>query len=162
MQGWQWLYIIEAAPAIVLRLVSIVMLDDGIDRAKWLSREDKTTLTKSIYEERAKHVPQHGGMLTDLVASPKLYVLAFAYFAFICGTYAVNFWLPTMLKASGATKAAEIGWLSAVPYGISAMVMVLLSRSLDRRMERRWHTAIPTIAGGAALAIVPNLPPSLP
>jgi MFS family permease len=67
-----------------------------------------------------------------------------------------------MLKASGATRAAEIGWLSAIPYGISAVVMVLLCRSSDRLKERTWHTAIPAIVGGAALAILPNLSPSLP
>jgi D-galactonate transporter len=160
-QGWQWLYIIEAAPAVLLGIAAIVWLDDNAGRAKWLTNAERERIAGALTAESARNSSRADSSLRTAMTSPRLYALAFAYFAFICGTYAVSFWLPTMLKSSGVTDVARIGWLSAIPYGISAVGMVALCRSSDRTMERRWHTSLAAIAGAVALALLPYVPSSV-
>ena len=153
-QGWQWLYVVEAFPAILLGILALFILDDDIDKAKWLSPAERCVLNDAIMKQAAGHTAPKQTVL-QLLSSRQLYVMSFAYFAFICGTYAVSFWMPTMLKAGGAQTPAQIGWLSAIPYGVTMVVMILLCRHSDSTRERRWHTAIPAIAGAVALACLP-------
>lgn len=81
-------------------------------------------------------------------------MLAFIDFAFVCGTYSVTFWLPTVMKNSGISNLAQLGWLSAIPYGIGAIGMVAISRNSDRTLERRWHATVAGVIGAAALLLV--------
>ncbi|MBC3456972.1 MFS transporter [Pseudomonas mosselii] len=154
MQGWQWLFIVEALPAIVLGVIAFLVLDDSIDKAGWLSIPEKRVLLDALCKD-SKTNTNHAASLRQLLRSKKLYTLSFSYFAFICGTYAVSFWLPTMLKVGGAVTPAEIGWLSAIPYTATVAVMVLLCRHSDSSSERRWHTAVPAVFGAFALALLP-------
>ncbi|MGN8355259.1 MFS transporter [Pseudomonas sp. SMN11] len=156
MQGWQWLFIVEALPAILLGVIAFVFLDDSIDKAHWLSVPEKQLLTNALAIESKASFGKPESLL-QLLRSKKLYVMSFSYFAFICGTYAVSFWLPTMLKAGGAVTPSEIGWLSAIPYTATVFAMVLLCRHSDQRRERRWHTAIPAVIGALALAALPSV-----
>ena len=80
-----------------------------------------------------------------------MYVLAFSYFAIICGVYAISFWLPTILKGAGVTTTLAIGMYSAIPYAIGALGMILIGRSSDLSMERRWHLAACSFIGAASL-----------
>lgn len=154
MQGWQWLFIVEALPAIALGVIAFLVLDDSIDKAAWLSKPEKRVLLDALSNDSKTHT-NHAASLGQLLRSKKLYALSFSYFAFICGTYAVSFWLPTMLKVGGAVTPAEIGWLSAIPYTATVAVMVLLCRHSDSSSERRWHTAAPAVFGAIALALLP-------
>ena len=158
LAGWQWLYIIEAAPAVLLGIFAIAYLDDNAKRAKWLSADERDQLIQALAAESERNSSRADSQLRKAMASPRLYALAFAYFAFICGTYAVSFWLPTVLRSSGVTDVARIGWYSAIPYGISAIGMVWLCRNSDRTGERRCHTSLCAAAGAAALALLPHLP----
>ncbi|CAG9204303.1 Putative tartrate transporter [Paraburkholderia sabiae] len=158
MQGWQWLYVIEAAPAVLLGIVALAYLDDNARDAKWLTPGERDRLTLALVAESERNSSRTDASLRRAMTSVRLYALAFAYFAFICGTYAVSFWLPTVLKSSGVTDVAQIGWYSAIPYGISAVGMVWLCRNSDRTMERRWHTSLAAIAGAVALALLPHVP----
>jgi len=158
MAGWQWLYIIEAAPAVLLGIVAIAYLDDNAKKAKWLTADERERLSHALMTESERNVSRADSSLRTAMTSPWLYAMAFAYFAFICGTYAVSFWLPTVLKSSGVTDVARIGWYSAIPYGISAAGMVWLCRNSDRTMERRWHTSLAAMAGALALALLPHAP----
>ena len=155
MQGWQWLFIVEALPAIILGIIAFLMLDDSIDKAAWLNQQEKKVLLDALSQESKQHIGSKFS-LGHLLRSRRLYIFSFSYFAFICGTYAVSFWLPTMLKAGGGVTPAEIGWLSAIPYSAAVFVMVWLSRHSDRSRERRWHTAIPAVIGASALALLPT------
>jgi nitrate/nitrite transporter NarK len=146
---------------VLLGIAAIVWLDDNAGRAKWLTNAERERIAGALTAESARNSSRADSSLRTAMTSPRLYALAFAYFAFICGTYAVSFWLPTMLKSSGVTDVARIGWLSAIPYGISAVGMVALCRSSDRTMERRWHTSLAAIAGAVALALLPYVPSSV-
>ncbi|REF01437.1 MFS transporter [Cupriavidus plantarum] len=156
LAGWQWLYIVEAAPAIVLGLVVWFTLDDSFERARWLDTTEKDALRAEL---KADGEPAHSGahgLWREVLTDSRVYRICFAYFTFICGTYALSFWLPTVLKTAGATDVVHIGWLSAIPYGIAAVGMVLICRSSDRMLERRVHGALSAIVGAVALALLPT------
>jgi D-galactonate transporter len=157
LAGWQWLYIVEALPAVVLGLVTLLLLDDNIEKAKWLTEAQKRVLREGFdaETERKRQAGHHGhARLAEALADPKVYMLAFIDFAFVCGTYSVTFWLPTVMKDSGITNLSLLGWLAVIPYGMGAIGMVTISRSSDRMLERRWHAAISGIIGAVALLLV--------
>ncbi|AXF12712.1 MFS transporter (plasmid) [Paraburkholderia graminis] len=157
LAGWQWLYIVEAAPAVLLGIVTWFTLSDGIEGAKWLSGSERESLRQALRNEGESIETVHAGGLRQVIGDPKVYLMSFAYFTFICGTYALSFWLPTVLKSAGATSVEHIGWLSALPYGIAAIGMVLICRSSDRLLERRWHGALAAFVGAVALSLLPLL-----
>jgi D-galactonate transporter len=155
LAGWQWLYIVEALPAVALGIVTLFLLDDNIDKAKWLTDAEKETLRDGFRVETERKGNRHGhGTLALALSDPKVYMLAFVDFAFVCGTYSVTFWLPTVMKSSGISNLAQLGWLSAIPYAFGAIGMVAISRSSDRRLERRWHATGAGVIGAIALLLV--------
>jgi D-galactonate transporter len=157
LAGWQWLYIVEATPAVVLGLVIWFTLSDDFERAKWLTEPERETLRRALRNDGNDADAKHGGQLRRVIADPMVYLMSFAYFTFICGTYALSFWLPTVLRSAGVNSVERIGWLSAIPYGFAAVGMVLICRSSDRLLERRWHGALAAFGGAIALSLLPFL-----
>jgi D-galactonate transporter len=148
--GWQWLFLLEGLPSIVVGIVVFVMLDDRIGKAQWLSAEERQLLERNIAAEDAtKEDPSIGTVL----ASPRVWLMSLIYFSFVIGLYGVSFWLPTIIKATGVTDSFAIGLLSAIPFAAAVVAMVLVSRSADRTRERRWHVAIPAFAGALGLVL---------
>ncbi|WP_207003114.1 MFS transporter [Trinickia mobilis] len=148
--GWQWLYLLEGLPSIIVGVLVFVMLDDRISRAKWLSGEEKQLLERNIEAEDAqKEDPTLGAVLT----SPRVLLMSLIYFSFVMGLYGVSFWLPTIIKATGVTDAFAIGLLSAIPFAAAVIAMLLIARSADRMRERRWHVALPAAAGALGLVL---------
>jgi sugar phosphate permease len=138
--GWQWMFLIEGLPAVVLGLLVLKVLDDYPTDAKWLSTRDKELLARALADDKA------GGAagahtLGQALRDPKVYILAFAYFTFIAGTYVITFWLPTMVKSLGVVNNLHIGLLTAIPYVIGAAGMILLSKNSDRPWNAAgtWH-----------------------
>ncbi|MBC7445960.1 MAG: MFS transporter [Polaromonas sp.] len=158
LAGWKWLFILEAVPSIFLGLMVLVYLDDKIGDAAWLSPEEKALLQRNIEADSA-HIEDHSAL--GAFRNPKVWILAAAYFGFIMGLYGVSFWLPSLVKASGVTNAATIGWLVAIPYAAAVASMVWTSGHSDRTGERRWHIAVPALLGAAGLVasiLVPQTP----
>ena len=158
MAGWKWLFVIEALPSVALGFVVMCFLDDGIKDARWLSADQKRLLQRNIDQENAK-IEDHSAF--GAFRNGKVWVLCAAYFGFIMGLYGIGFWLPSLIKASGISSPATIGWLVAIPYSAAVLCMVLTSRHSDRTGERRWHIAIPALVGAIALVastFVPQTP----
>ena len=158
LAGWKWLFILEAAPSIFLGLMVLVYLDDKISDATWLSTEEKALLQRNIEADGA-HIEDHSAL--GAFRNAKVWILAAAYFGFIMGLYGVSFWLPSLVKASGVTNAATIGWLVAIPYAAAVASMIWTSGHSDRTGERRWHIAVPALIGAAGLVasiLVPQTP----
>lgn len=158
LAGWKWLFLLEAAPSIVLGLMVLVYLNDKISDAKWLSPEQKALLQRNIEADGA-HIEDHSAL--GAFKNGKVWILAAAYFGLVMGLYGVGFWLPSLIKASGVTNAATIGWLVAIPYAAAVVCMVWASGHSDRTRERRWHIAIPAWLGAAGLVasiLVPQTP----
>ncbi|MGG7650022.1 MFS transporter [Pseudomonas sp. ES4] len=146
--GWQWLFLLEGAPTVLVGLLVWRFLDDGIADAKWLDPEEKKILQDNIRAdvgEKTSHSFKH------LLRDTKIWILALIYFGVLMGLYGVSFWLPTLIKATGVERPLDIGLLSAIPYIVAIIAMNLINRSSDRHAERRWHFAIPAVLGGLGL-----------
>ena len=150
LAGWQWMFIIEAIPSLVLGLATIAYLQDRVADAKWLTDDEKTLIaTKIGVEDKEKG----DGTLGQAFSNPRVWVCALIYFSFVMGLYGVGFWLPTIIKATGVKGTLDIGMLTAIPYAVAAVAMVLIGRSADRLRERRWHVAIPGVVGAVGLLL---------
>jgi D-galactonate transporter len=149
LNGWQWMFIIEAIPAILLGIGTIFYLDNGIRSAKWLSEEQKDILERHIAEED-RHKVEHPSLLA-LFSDMRVWHMSAIYFAFVMGQYGLTFWLPTLIKSAGVQGVLDIGLLTAIPYITAVVAMVLIGASADRNRERRWHLIIPCLIGAAGL-----------
>jgi ACS family tartrate transporter-like MFS transporter len=139
--GWQWLFLLEGLPAIVLGIVVLFVLPDGPDSARWLSASEREAILAQLAADergaRASHT------LGKALASPRVWVLALAHFLLIPVTlYGIGFWMPQMLERASGGGGFEVGMLTAIPYAAGAIAMVLAGRHSDRTGERRWHIAI--------------------
>jgi nitrate/nitrite transporter NarK len=122
------------------------VLSDRPADASWLSDDEKLLLDR---ESAPAHHRAHS--FKDVLRSPRVYVLAIAYFCLIFPIYAISFWLPTLLKDQGVNDTIRLGWYAAIPYLAAAIGMYLAGRSSDRVGERRYHCAVPALAAAACL-----------
>ncbi|WP_050460765.1 MFS transporter [Herbaspirillum autotrophicum] len=150
MSGWQWMFILEAIPSLVLGVVIIFYMKDRIRDADWLSETEKQLLESQIKAEASQKQETSMG---QMFANPKVWLSALIYFCFVMGLYGVSFWLPTIIKTTGVTDPLNIGLLTAIPYAFAAVAMVLVGRSADKHRERRWHVAIPAFLGAIGLLL---------
>ncbi|MFD1557956.1 MFS transporter [Paraburkholderia silviterrae] len=149
-QGWQWLFLLEGLPSVIVGVLVFFVLDDRIGRAQWLSAEERALLERNIAAEDAtkEDLP-----LAKVLTSGRVLVMSFTYFSFVMGLYGVSFWLPTIIKATGVKDALMIGLLAAIPFAAAVVGMLLAAKSADRMRERRWHIAIPAAIGALGLVL---------
>jgi D-galactonate transporter len=148
LAGWQWLFLLEGLPAVALGVLTLALLDDGIDDANWLDDEEKALLKHELARDGA---PRAQWGLRHVFGSSRVWILALVYFLLVMGLYGVGFWLPQLIRNSGVQDVLDIGLLTAIPYGIAALAMILVARHSDRTGERRWHVALAAFIGAAAL-----------
>ena len=148
--GWQWMFLIEGIPSILIGIVVLFYLDDRIAHAKWLSTEEKALLERNIALDNAHKADASIGAI---LKKGRVWHLSLIYFCFVMGLYGVSFWLPTIVKQTGVSDALTIGLLTAIPWAFAIVAMVLVARSADRRDERRWHIAIPGLLGAGGLVL---------
>ncbi|MCC7010215.1 MAG: MFS transporter [Acidobacteria bacterium] len=149
--GWQWLFVIEAIPALVLGVAVMFYLDNGIRPARWLTEDEKRLLEQRLADDAAGIV-EHPSVRAVL-ADRRIWLMSFIYFCAVMGQYGLTFWMPTLVQAAGVSGTFEIGLLTAIPYTVAVVAMLLFGRSADRRRERRWHAAIPLLLGAVGLCL---------
>lgn len=152
LSGWQWMFVIEAVPAVLIGVVVLFYLDNGIAKAKWLSAEEKQFLSREI-EIDQQHGQKGPHTVSGVFADRRIWWMAAIYFAFVMGQYALTFWLPTLVKATGIQGNLNIGLLSAIPFVCAIVAMNLFGRSADRRRERRWHLIVPALMGAVGFTV---------
>ncbi|MGY2488842.1 MFS transporter [Cupriavidus sp. CP313] len=136
--GWQWLFVLEALPSIVLGMVILLVLPDGIQDASWLSPQEKSLLAANIkVDAHDKHELQ----LRKIFSDRRVLVMAGIYFCATTGGYGISFWLPSIIKMTGVVSPLKIGLLSAIPFLLAIVGMLFFSRSADARRERKLHLA---------------------
>lgn len=150
LAGWQWLFVLEGLPAVLLGIVTLFYLDNGIAHAKWLDAEEKAALQRALDNE-AQTKPAHSAL--QGMADLRVWLMALIYFSVVIGLYGLSFWLPLLIKSAGVTDPLSIGWLVALPYGVSVVAMIVVGRSSDKRRERRWHVAVPALLGAVGLVL---------
>jgi D-galactonate transporter len=148
--GWQWLFILEAIPAILFGAVIFQFLDNRVVEATWLSANERATVAAEIHlEGETKSHLSIGSVFT----SPKVWLLGAIFFGIEMGSYAVGFWQPTIIRQSGVKDAFTIGLLTTIPYATALVTLVLTGRHSDRTRERRWHTIFPSLAAAVGFLL---------
>ena len=151
LAGWQWLFLTETVPSLILGLTVLVYLPNRPMDAKWLSPEEKTWLVQTLEAEQTFRHDKYGSGVLRMLIDPRVLALCLAYFGVEIGLYGVIYWLPQILKAAGVAEGAA-GYLVAIPYGFAAIGMVWWCGHSDRTRERVWHIAAASLIGSLGLA----------
>ncbi|MBN6531847.1 MFS transporter [Acinetobacter pittii] len=147
--GWQWMFVIEAIPTVIVGLLVLAVLKDSVQDANWLTQDEKNLVKQELTQDN-QHKEGHASV-KEFIADKRLWLLAGIYFCVVMGQYAITFWLPTLIRNSGISDNWHIGLLTSLPYMCAIVVMILAGRSGDHFQERRWHLIIPMCAGAIAL-----------
>lgn len=150
--GWQWMFVIEAIPAVILGIVVFFYMTDRPEKAKWLKEDERNWLVKTMQDEDVgKNSNQHHSILRGLL-NPRVLALALVYFGTSAGLYTLSIWAPQIIKDLGVSSMT-VGLVNAIPPIISVVAMVLWSRHSDRTGERTWHVAIACMLAAIGLVI---------
>ncbi|MBO9535238.1 MFS transporter [Herbaspirillum sp.] len=153
--GWRWMLVLEGVPAVIGGLFCYFYLIDRPQDAKWLTDQEKAWILDELEKDRqAKPEAKHLSTVKTMT-NPKVLYLSFIYFVYQCGSLGVGYWMPQIIKgfASSLTHT-QVGLIAMIPYLFATIVMVLWSRSSDRRVERRLHSAIPLAVAAAAMGSI--------
>jgi ACS family tartrate transporter-like MFS transporter len=149
LRGWQWLFLIEGIPAILLGFVVLKYLTDKPADAEWLSPSERQIVSNRIAAEAA-----HGGEKHSLAAglvSLKVWLFGLIYFGIVIGVYGMSLWLPQIVKGFGELSNQQVGLITAIPHAFGAVAMVIWGRHSDKAGERVWHMALAAFAGAGGL-----------
>ena len=164
LHGWQWLFIAEGVPAILLAPVVLWRLPERPGQAAWLTPEERAALSREMAADEARAAGAHV-TLGPALRSGRLWALSLLYFCLVLAFYGVSFWLPQIVQAAGDLGSATVVLVSAIPYMVAAVGMVVVGISSDRSGERRWHVAVPAMVGAGgfllAVAVSASVPLSL-
>jgi MFS family permease len=162
LHGWQWLFIVEAVPALLIAVAVWFYLTDRPHEATWLEPDERSWIVARLESERRTRESFVQLNVLQSLLNPRVLALGIVYLGVVTPNYGISFFLPQIIKAFGGLSNIEIGAINALPYAVGAVGMVLWSRHSDRVHERTWHSAIPAalIAVGfiaAALLDQPTL-----
>jgi len=154
LKGWQWLYILEAIPAVVIGVLIWNLFTDEPKDAHWLSVEQREWLQQTMDAERAEYSEKTGtrSLLRSLklLADPRVIILSIVFFGTAMPSYGLSLWLPQIVHDFGLGNVAT-GLVSAIPFAFGCIAMVLWARHSDKARERDWHTAIAAILAGVGM-----------
>ncbi len=151
-RGWQWLFLLEGIPSVIMGVLVFILLPNAPKDAKWLSPQERDLVQKRVDEDEAgKSELGQRHSFTDAFKDSRVWLLSLVYLCGVTCFYAVNFWMPTIIQELGIAKTdfMKVGLVSMIPWGIAAIAMVYWGRHSDMTGERRWHAA-----GGLLVAVV--------
>jgi len=159
LHGWQWMFIIEALPALLMSVVVYFYLTDRPRDARWLAPAESGWLQDRLDAERATREQRESLSWFRSMLDPRVIALGFVYMGCNIPQYGLSFFLPQIVKAFGGLSNIEIGFITAMPYAVGAIGMILWSRHSDRMGERKWHAVIPLaviVVGLVLAALMPT------
>ncbi len=151
MMGWQWLFIIEAVPALILAVVVFFYLTDRPDLAMWLRPEQRSWLARQLKAENDARVTAKHFSTLQALGDTRVLLLAFVYFGAVASNYSLGFFLPQIVRDFGLSFGMT-GLVTAIPYVVGTIGMVYWGRHSDRTGERREHTALAALVAGMGIA----------
>jgi MFS family permease len=157
LSGWQWLFLIEAVPAVVLGLVVLAKLPNGPHDARWLDADERDWVEMRLRQEDAGKAPERQRpVLATILLDWRIWAFALADFLRGVVNNALNFWMPTLVQDIGIGKGhyLEVGVVSAIPWGVAAVAMVIVARNSDRTGERRWHATLSILLSTLGLLLL--------
>ncbi len=152
LSGWQWMFIVEAAPAIVLGVVVLFYMTDRPEKAKWLSDEERHWLVTAMNAEAAKKAGTASHSAWRGLADPRVIALSLVYFGASAGLYTLSIWAPLIIKEFGLSSL-QVGFLNALPGVAAVIAMVLWARHSDRSGERTWHVVSACLLASLGLVL---------
>jgi len=167
LRGWQWLFLLEGIPSVLVGFGVLWLLPDRPRRARWLRPEERAWLEEQLDAERGRtqaaqagaaaashRASSHAESLRQALTDPVVWWLGLSYFLLIIPLYGFALWLPQLIKASGDFTNFEVGVITAIPYAVAAVGMVLIGRRSDRSGERYLYLALPALAGAVGFLAV--------
>jgi len=155
VSSWRWLLILEGIPAAICGFLTYFVLPNRPEEARFLTADEKDWLCAKLEREREEKQVKHQFSVTQTLTSPRVWYLTLIYFAFLTDYYCLNFWMPLEVKALSARLSNTlVGLLVMIPNVMGLLAMILVSRSSDRRLERRYHAAGTVAVGGIAMLIL--------
>ncbi|EIF32031.1 nitrate/nitrite transporter [Burkholderia sp. Ch1-1] len=155
LSGWQWMFLVEGTPTVLMGVIAWFFLVDRPGSARWLSDPQKVIIAADLRVSGEDTTALHSRREMILaLRRPGLYVLSLIYFCLNTGIYTLGFWIPTIIRGFGVADVFRIGLYTTIPYAFGAVAMFYMTRSSDRREERRWHFAVSMTMGALALALL--------
>ncbi len=163
LKGWQWLFIIEGAPALLLAIATPFILPNRPRDARWLPPEERAWLERTLAIEASQSKPVAHPSLGQILSDSKVWLFAFIYFGSSASSYGLTIWTPQIIKDYGLTNW-QTGLLNSLPYGVACVAMIMWGQHSDKTGERRWHLslsfmmlALGLIGGTVLTGLVPLL-----
>lgn len=153
LQGWQWMFLLEAVPTIILGIAVLAVLPDRPSDAKWLSEDEKRWLQGELAREHSGSNHDHASSLREALMLPRVWRNGLVYFCILVGLYGFSFWLPQIIASLGQLTNMQVGLVTMIPYSMACIALVLWGRHSDATEERSWHVALPMLLGAAALMV---------
>lgn len=151
LHGWQWLYIIEGIPAIVLGLITPFVMTDRPEHAKWLKPEECDWLATTMSKELADKQKSGNHNFLAGLKDPRTLAYSALYFGLVCGIYGLGLWMPTIVKALGKFDTVQVGFIVFIPYAIAAVFVYFWSKRSDRTGNRVWHASVSMVIAAVGL-----------
>lgn len=154
LAGWQWVFIIAGIPAVILGLLVLFFLPERPEDAKWLTTPEREWLVTRLAREASAKAKAGGGTLKTALANPRIWYLGVLYFTMVIGFWGITFWLPQIVQSrfEGISNFGAAA-LSAIPWCMAMVALVIVSWSSDRLNERKWHLAVPLLIAAAGLVV---------
>ncbi|HKW19088.1 MAG TPA: MFS transporter [Terriglobales bacterium] len=153
LRGWQWLFVMEAVPAVVFGIAAYWILPEAPRDATWLSETERTYLIGALKQENVGTRDLTTRDLLAAILNLRVWVLALVYFGLPTAMYGATLWLPIAVRSLSGLSYLATGLVSSIPFIATAIAMVLVGMHSDRTNERRWHIAIPAVLGGIGLVL---------
>jgi len=153
LQGWQWLFVIEGIPSVLLGVFTFFYLTDEPRQARWLTAKERTWLENTLEKEHREKRKKHPLTLRGSLGHPRVWRLCFLYISIVISFYGVSFWLPQIVKNFSGLSTPLVSLISSLPYLAACVGMVWTAHHSDKRRERRWHVAVPAFAASLGLVL---------
>jgi MFS transporter, ACS family, tartrate transporter len=153
LDDWQWLFLIEAIPALVASAFVLVWMDDGPEDAKWLRDDEKRWLAERLESEEEVRLTRERHTVVEALKDPRVLMFGALYFCMVVNVYGISFWVGEIVDKVGGLSDVGKGFVTAIPYALAIIGLVTISRHSDRTGERKRHVAISLALGAVAFAV---------
>lgn len=152
LHGWQWMFIIEGLPVLILALIILIKLPDNFHVVPWLTNDEKNYLADELNAEGAAKQPISS--FRSVLVNGNIWIMVAIYFAAMLAVNTINYWMPTIIHGAGVGRDSLVGYLVALPFLAGTIFMVLTGISSDYFRERRWHLIVPLVMAAGGMVIV--------
>jgi MFS transporter, ACS family, tartrate transporter len=162
INSWRWLVILEGIPAIVCGFLTYFLLPSRPAEAKFLSPQEKAWIQADLLQEQKQKLDAHKFSALQAMTDGRVWCLSLIHFGMLSGLYTLSFWVPSLVKSfSNRYSNTVVGFLLMIPHLVGLVGMILISRSSDRLLERRYHVAVLAVLGAVALGLLGSAHPLL-